>query len=61
MRDHDHDRAEDEEREHFIECHVCGKFIDSRDMAEVLAHASVEHEAEQPGSIVAKTPGPLKI
>jgi hypothetical protein len=48
MRDHDYNRAEDEDRQHFIQCHVCGQWIDARDMDEVLLHGSVEHEADKP-------------
>jgi hypothetical protein len=50
MRDHDHDRAEEEDRMHFIQCPVCGKWFDSRDLAEVYVHASAEHEAEEPAN-----------
>ena len=45
MRDHDYDRAEEEDRLHFIRCEVCGKWFDCRDLAEVLAHH--EHEVPQ--------------
>jgi len=48
MKDHDHDRAADEDRVHFIQCSICGKWIDSRDLGEVFVHASVEHEADKP-------------
>ena len=46
--DQDHDRAADEDRIHFIKCPVCGKWIDSRDPAEVFVHASAAHEADNP-------------
>ena len=48
MKDHDHDRADEEDRIHFILCPVCGKWIDSRDLAEVFVHASAEHENDGP-------------
>lgn len=50
MKDHDYDRAEEEDRQHFIQCHVCGKWIDCRDMDEVFAHQEKGHQA--PGNIV---------
>jgi hypothetical protein len=46
MRDHDYERAEEEDRFHFIQCAVCGKWIDCRDFAEVIAHR--EHEMPEP-------------
>ena len=61
MKDHDHDRAEEDDRIHFIQCPVCGKWIDSRDLGEVFVHASAEHEADRPDGVVTKTPGPLKM
>jgi hypothetical protein len=47
MRDHDYDRAEDEDRLHFVQCQVCGKWFDCRDLAEVLPH----HEHEVPAGV----------
>ena len=41
MRDHDYDRAEEEDRLHFIRCEICGKMFDCRDLEEALLH---EHE-----------------
>jgi len=58
MRDHDFDRAEEEDRSHFIQCHVCGKWIDARDMGEVLVHGSAEHEVDEPATDTESTQRP---
>ena len=42
MKDHDFDRAGDDDRMHFIQCRRCGQWFDCRDIFEVLAHR--EHE-----------------
>ena len=43
MKDHDYERADEDDRAHFIQCHVCGKWIDCRDIDEVLAHRKHDH------------------
>jgi hypothetical protein len=49
MRDHDYDRADEEDRLHFIQCTVCGQWFDCRDLAEVIAHH--EHEVPRPAGV----------
>lgn len=48
MKDHDYERADEEDRLHFIQCSVCGKWFDVRDLAEVMEHQ--EHEPPGPQS-----------
>jgi hypothetical protein len=50
MRDHDYERAEEEDRLHFFQCAACGKWIDSRDLSEVL-----EHRDHDPPSLQSST------
>jgi hypothetical protein len=56
MKDHDFDRAEHDDRLHFIQCRVCGQWYDTRDVFEVIEHR--EHDI--PATVVSQLEAKLE-